>query len=257
MTWLRVFHVFMGFCITQIIATLKQPFRRSLLNRITIPNVDAGFNILNEWASSLSKLNIVNSNLLTDLSSALNFQKKSETVDNMWSRVFADMPDYLKKKKMHAPLPSSLNKNTRTRCVNSEVIVAIEAVLLGMIPLAFDLEELSSPVALVELLFFAICNFGVKSKLDVPYEQADREGDRNWSGIWHDVLTSVDNPREWVTTYFIGAKFEQLAYEDGMHVLLLIVTSMFKNVLRSTRVGLMGYVHNHAFLPEYERRRCS
>lgn len=209
---LRFVTVFFGFCITQIMATLKQPFRRSLMNRMTefqLPKMDLSLNLLADWTSSLSTslklpLGVLPSaDFIAEWTAALKFP-----LTQTRHQISSGTPQ-----KMPVPVPTS-KKSSTNRCVNSEVIIAIEAILFCMVPFAIGCEEFASPIAALELVFFAICNLGAKTSLEVPVEQGERSGDRNWYTIWDNVLSTVEDPKAWITSYFINANFEDLSHED-------------------------------------------
>lgn len=226
----RFVTVFFGFCITQILATLKQPFRRSLLSRINdLPRLDINFNLLADLSASLKFPfdMLPSTSLISDWMTAFRVPSndKSASLASSAGGISdrAVGPPLEKRSKLSGPVAPA-NGQTSTRCVNSEVIIAIEAVLLCLTPLVLGLEEIASPVAALELIFFLVVSVGAKAKLDVPYEQFERAADRNWSGIWNDVLSTVEDPKSWLASYFVGAKFEDLRKED---VLGFLTWAMF------------------------------
>ena len=100
-----------------------------------------------------------------------------------------------------------------------------EAVLLCLVPYLFGLEEMAITVSSVELLFFLGTFLIAKLRLEMPYEQLEREGDRNWNTLWQNVLTSVPDPKAWLLSYFPTCpSFEALRRED---VLELVSWGMF------------------------------
>ena len=199
-------------------ATLKQPLHRGLTERIMsrigefqLPKID--LNLISELSTvlKLSQLGSITSvGFIPEWASAL----KMPSV-NLDMTVISELAkirltrDRAKQKKLSAPVQGM---RSTTRCINSEMIIAIEAILFGLLPLAMELEEVSGPVVLLELAFFTLCTLATKMKLNVPYEQFT--GSREWDRLWNDVLSTVEDPREWIASYFVGAQFEDLSRED-------------------------------------------
>ena len=198
-------------------ATLKQPFHRGLTERIMsrigefqLPKIEF---LISELSTvlKLSELGSLSSaRFIPEWTTSFKIpqiQVDSTIISDIVKMKFSHSQN--KQKKLSAPVQGLRGT---TRCVNSELIIAIEAILFGLLPFAMELEEVSGPVVLLELAFFTLCTLGTKMKLGVPYEQFT--GDRDWDVLWRDVLSTVDDPKAWIASYFVGAEFDDLSRED-------------------------------------------
>lgn len=130
------------------------------------------------------------------------------------------------------PLKMPVDVAFKTSVAIKDIAPFIVVGTMAAVMTAVTADSLLATVILsTEALFYAYCMVVASFKFTPPVSQTEHSIDRDIGVLWHNILTSVDDPRIFFSEWFFGIDFDRIrqedAYEVGTQDLLLHLPPLF------------------------------